>query len=163
MAKDAGGLPYVRLGLCYSDLTIGRRFRTIGRTVTEADIVNFINCTGTAEVLFLSLDFLARESDIKGRVAPDVLGYTFAEGSAMQATMPHTSFAFLGTDLKIEHPLFASDTIHVEVEAIEARLSQSRRGPVRTRNRVVGRTAPWLSPTRRCAWSGVLAPAEPEA
>ena len=55
----------------------------------------------------------------------------------MQATMQHTSFAFLGTDLKIEHPLLASDTIHVEVEVIEAQLSQSRRGPVRTRNRVV--------------------------
>jgi len=161
MAKDAVGLPYV--GLCCEDLTIRRRFRTIGRTVTEADIVNFINCIGTAEVLFMSLDFLARESDIKGRVAPGTLGYTFAKGRPMQATLPHTGFAFLGLDLKIEHPLFASDTIHVEVEAIEARLSQSRRGPVRTRNRVVGRTAPWLSPTRRCARSSVVAPAGPEA
>lgn len=165
MAKDAGGLPYVRLGLCYSDLTIGRRFRTIGRTVTEADIVNFINCTGTAEVLFMSLDFLARESDIKGRVAPDALGYTFAEGPAMQATMQHTSFAFLGTDLKIEHPLLASDTIHVEVEAIEARLSQSRPGAASCARATASsnRTAPSFSPTRRCAWSSVVAPAGPEA
>ncbi len=57
MGKDAVGLSYVGLGLCYEDLTIGRRFRTIGRTVTEADIANFINRTGTAEVLFMDLDF----------------------------------------------------------------------------------------------------------
>lgn len=161
MAKDAVRLLHV--DLCYEDLTIGRRVRTIGRTVTEADIVNFINYIGTAEVLFMSLDFLPRESDIKGRVAPGTLGYTFAKGRPMQATLPHTGFAFLGLDLKVEHPLFASDTIHVEVEVIEAQLSQSRHGPVRTRNRVVGRTAPWFSPTRGCAWSSVVAPAGPEA
>jgi hypothetical protein len=57
MVKDAVGPPYMRL--CCEDLTIGQRFRTIGRTVTEADIVNFINCTGTAEVLFMSLDFMS--------------------------------------------------------------------------------------------------------
>ena len=38
-----------------------------------------------------------------------------------------------------EAPLFAGDTLHVEVEVIEARLSKSRpgRGLVRTRNKVV--------------------------
>ena len=158
MAKDVDGLPYVGLALCYEELTIGRRFRTIGRTVTEADIVSVINRTGMAEVLFMNLDFLIRESDIKGRVAPGAFGHTFAGGSPMQATMQHTGFAFLGTDLKTENPLFASDPIHVEVEVIE-----SRRSPVRTRNRVVGRTTPWLSPTRRCAWSSVIAPVGPEA
>ena len=163
MANDAGGLPYVGLALCYKDLTIGRPFHTIGRTVTEADIVSVINRTGMAEVLFMNLDFLARESDVKGRVAPGALGHTSADGLPMQATMQHIGFAFLGTDLKIENPLFASDTIHVEVEVIEAQLSQSRRGPVRTRNHVVSRTAPWLSPRRRCAWPSVVAPAGPEA
>ncbi|SDB75103.1 MaoC family dehydratase [Belnapia rosea] len=139
MAKETGGLPYVGLGLYFEDLTMGRAFRTIGRTVTEADIVNFINTTGMAEVLFMNLDFLEKESDIRGRVAPGALGYTFAEGLLVQATMQHTGFAFLGMELKIENPLFAGDTIHVEVEVIEARLSQSRpgRGLVRTRNRVV--------------------------
>jgi acyl dehydratase len=42
----------------------------IGRTVTEADITNFVNCTGMVEVLFTNLDFLAHESDIKQRLAP---------------------------------------------------------------------------------------------
>jgi acyl dehydratase len=163
MAKDVGGLPDVGLALCYEELTIGRRFRTIGRTVTEADIVSVINRTGMAEVLFMNLDFLIRESDIKCRVAPGAFGHTFADGLPTQATMQHTGFASLDTDLKTENPLFVSDTIHVEVEVIEAQLSQSRRGPVRTRNRVVGRTAPWLSPTRGCAWSSVVAPAGPEA
>jgi acyl dehydratase len=42
-------------------------------------------------------------------------------------------------EMKIEGPVFAGDTVHVECEVIEARLSQSRpgRGLVRTRNRIV--------------------------
>lgn len=40
MVKDASGLLHLGLGICYEDLTIGRRFRNIGRRVTEADIVN---------------------------------------------------------------------------------------------------------------------------
>jgi acyl dehydratase len=129
----------VGLGLYFEDLPVGRTFRTIGRTVTEPDIVNFIGCTGLLEVLFTNLEFLQHESDIKGRPAPGALAYTFAEGLLAQATMQHTGYAFLHMELKIENPVFAGDTIHVEVEVIEARLSRSRpgRGLVRTRNRVV--------------------------
>ena len=42
----------VGLGLFFEDLPVGRQFKTIGRTVTEADITNFVNCTGMVEVLF---------------------------------------------------------------------------------------------------------------
>jgi acyl dehydratase len=56
----------VGLGLYFEDLPVGRRFRTIGRTVTEADITNFVNCTGMVEVLFTNTEFLADESDLKG-------------------------------------------------------------------------------------------------
>ena len=50
----------VGLGFCFEDLPVGRQFKTIGRTVTEADITNFVNCTGMVEVLFTNLEFLAR-------------------------------------------------------------------------------------------------------
>jgi acyl dehydratase len=129
----------IGLGLFFEDLPTGRTFQTIGRTITETDIVNFVNTTGMVEVLFTNLEFLGKESDIKGRVAPGALAYCIAEGLLVQATMQHTGYAFLGMELKIEKPVFAGDTIHVECEVIEARLSKSRpgRGLVRTRNRVV--------------------------
>jgi len=85
----------VGLGFCFEDLPLGRQFKTIGRTVTEADITNFVNCTGMVEVLFTNLEFLAHESDIKQRLAPAALVYAFAEGLLVQSTMQHTGFAFL--------------------------------------------------------------------
>lgn len=129
----------VGLGLFYEDLPLGRKFKTVGRSITETDIVNFVNCTGMTEVLFTNLEFLKGESDIKGRPAPGALVYCFAEGLLMQATMQHTGFAFLNMQLDIKGPVVAGDTIHVECEVIEARRSKNRRnrGLVRTRNIVV--------------------------
>ncbi|MBI3516265.1 MAG: MaoC family dehydratase N-terminal domain-containing protein [Proteobacteria bacterium] len=127
------------LGLHFEDLPVGRQFQTIGRTITEADIVAFVNCTGMVEVLFTDAEFLRTQSDIKGRVAPGALGYCIAEGLLVQATMQHTGYAFLNMELNIEAPIFAGDTIHVECEVIEARQSKTRpgRGLVRTRNKIV--------------------------
>jgi len=129
----------VGLGIHCEDLPVGRQFKTIGRTVTEADIVNFVNCTGMVEVLFTNVEFLKHESDIKGRLAPAALVFTFAEGLLVQATMQHTGYAFLNMEFNVEGPVFAGDTIHVECEVIESRLTRSKpgRGLVRTRNRVV--------------------------
>jgi acyl dehydratase len=127
------------IGLHFEDLTMGRQFRTIGRTVTEADIVNFINTTGMTEVLFTNLDFLKNEAGFEGRLSPGALVFCLAEGLLAQSTMQGTGFAFLGMQFDIKGPTFAGDTIHVECEVMEARLSESRpgRGIVRTRNRVM--------------------------
>jgi acyl dehydratase len=129
----------VGLGFCFEDLPIGRTFRTIGRTVTEADITGFVNCTGMVEVLFTNLEFLRAESDIKQRPAPAALTYCFAEGLLVQSTMQHTGLAFLHMELDVKAPVFAGDTIHVECEVVEARLTRNRpgRGLVRTFNKVV--------------------------
>lgn len=129
----------VGLGFYFDDFAVGRQFKTVGRTVTETDIVNFINTIGMTEVLFTNIEFLKHETDIKGRLAPGSLVYCFAEGLLVQATLQKTGYAFLHMELNVKGPTFAGDTIHVECEVIEARLSNSLpgRGLVRTRNRVV--------------------------
>ena len=58
----------VGLGFYFEDLPVGRQFKTIGRTITDADITNFINATGIVESMFTDLEFLKTDSDIKGRV-----------------------------------------------------------------------------------------------
>jgi acyl dehydratase len=132
------GYELLGLGIHFEDLPVGRRFRTIGRTLTEADLVNFIGVTGLTEVLFSNVEFLREESDIKQRVVPAAMVYSFAEGLLTHATMQHTGFAFLHMELDVKAPTFAGDTIHVECEVTEARRSASRpnRGLVRSFNKV---------------------------
>lgn len=129
----------VGLGFCFEDLPLGRQFKTVGRTVTETDIINFVNTTGMVEVLFTNYEFLKQDSHIKGRVSPGALVYCLAEGLLTQATMQGTGLAFLNMQFEVKAPVFAGDTIHVECEVIESRRSKSQptRGLVRTRNRVI--------------------------
>lgn len=129
----------VGLGIHFEDLPVGRKFKTVGRTVTEADLVNFISCIGMLEVLFTNVEFLREESAIKGRVVPGSMVFGFAEGLLTQSTMQGVGFAFLNMELDVKGPTFVGDTIHVRCEVIESRPSKNRPGTglVRTRNEVV--------------------------
>ena len=128
----------VGLGFCFEDLPLGRQFKTVGRTVTEADIVGFIDKIGMTEVLFTNLDFLRNVAGFEGRLAPGSMVFCFAEGLLAQATMQGTGLAFLGMQLDIKGPTFAGDTIHVECEVTEHRpASKGERGLVRFANKVV--------------------------
>ncbi len=128
----------VGLGFYFEDLPVGRQFKTIGRTITDADITNFINATGMVESMFTDIEFLKTDSDIKGRVSPGALVYTFAEGLLVQSTMQHTGFAFLNMELDIKAPTFSADNIHVECEFVEARLtSRPGRGLVRKKKHII--------------------------
>lgn len=128
-------LPVVGRGYCYEDLKIGFRFRTHRRTLTEADLAAFINLTWLTEELFAVADDGGRA--IKGRPVPGALVYAFAEGLLLPA-MQHTGLAFLNATLDVKGPTVVGDTIHVEVEISEMRLtSKGDRGLVRSANRVL--------------------------
>ena len=128
-------LPVVGRGFCYEDLKVGFRFRTHRRTIAESDVSSFVNLTWLTEELFVVDDDTQRA--IKGRAVPGALVYSFAEGLLLP-TMQDTGLAFLGATLDIKGPTVVGDTIHVESEVLEARLtSKGDRGLVRFANQVV--------------------------
>jgi acyl dehydratase len=139
-------------GMYWQDMTVGERYQTFGRTITETDIVNFISVTGMLELLFTNEVYRQTESAIKGRLSPGALVFSIAEGLVIAATIQGTGMAFLGMELEIKAPTMAGDTVHVEIEVIEQRAtSKGGRGLVRTRNSVVnqrGETVMIYTPLR---------------
>ena len=122
-------------GYGYEDLKVGFRFRTHRRTIAESDLANFVNLTWLSEELFAVADDSQRA--IKGRAVPGALVYSFAEGLLLPS-MQDTGLAFLNATLDVKAPTVIGDTIHVEVEVTESRLtSKGDRGLVRFNNRVV--------------------------
>jgi len=122
-------------GYGYEDLKVGFRFRTHRRTIAESDLANFVNLTWLSEELFAVADDSQRA--IKGRAVPGALVYSFAEGLLLPS-MQDTGLAFLNATLDVKAPTVIGDTIHVEVEVTEARLtSRGDRGLVRFNNKVV--------------------------
>ncbi|HYL90677.1 MAG TPA: acyl dehydratase [Burkholderiales bacterium] len=128
-------LPIVGRGFCFEDVRVGFRFRTHRRTITEADLSNFVNLSWLTEELFAVEDDSKRA--IKGRAVPAALVYSFAEGLLLP-TMQDTGLAFLNATLDVKGPTLIGDTIHVEAEVTEARpTSKGDRGLVRFANKVV--------------------------
>jgi acyl dehydratase len=128
----------VGIGFYWNDLKVGDQFRTLNRTITDADIVQFIGVTGMVETLFTDLSFSTDHGVIKGRVVPAALSYTIIEGLLCQATMQTTGLALLEVEKKVLKPVFAGDTVHAEVEVIAARpTSKGNRGIVTTINNIV--------------------------
>src|SRR5256885_14515937 len=118
MAVEA--LPVVGRGFSFEDLRVGFRFRTHRRTISEADLAQFVNVTWLTEELFTVADDAGRA--IKGRAVPAALVYAFAEGLLLP-TMQDTGLAFLNATLDVQAPTIVGDTIHVEAQVTEHRLT----------------------------------------
>jgi len=132
-------VPLVGRGFCFEDLKIGFRFRTHRRSLAEADLASFVNLTWLTEELFTVVEDEADDAAraIKGRAVPGALVYAFAEGLLLP-TMQDTGLAFLNATLEVRAPTRVGDTIHVESEVIEHRLtSKGDRGLVRFANKVI--------------------------
>lgn len=113
----------------YEDFTPGQVTRTMGRTVTETDIVNFVTSAGIFEETFINADFARTQTLFKARVAPGFLALVLAEGLYVLTGHTHHGRALLGLDeLRLTAPVTAGDTIHAEIIVLEARSSQSRPG-----------------------------------
>jgi len=153
MTSRIDDIPTLGLGLRFEDTPVGFRFKTIGRTITETDVTNFVSVTGMLEVLFTNLEYLREESLFEGRrLVPGALVYSLAEGLLMQSVVQGTGLAFLGMELKVEAPTFAGDTIHVVCKVTESRATSCPgRGIVKTQNTVVnqrGETVMVYTPAR---------------
>jgi acyl dehydratase len=133
MEKD---VKLLGMGPFWDDLSVGDRFRSAGRTLTETDLVNFVNLSWLTEELFTNTED-RKSMAIEGRVVPAALVYACAEGLLLPM-IQGTGLAFLNATLDVKGPTFVGDTIHVECEVREVReTSKDNRGLVRTENQVI--------------------------
>lgn len=130
----------IGIGFYWNELSVGDRFRTLNRTVTEPDIVAFIGATGMVETIFTDLTFgeAGGGGVLKGRAVPAACTYAIVEGLLCQAAMQTTGLALLEVEKKVLAPVFAGDTVHAEVEVAAVRpTSKGNRGIVTTTNDVL--------------------------
>ena len=126
-------------GLTFEQHRVGDVHHTLARTVSQTDIVNFVNQCGFTEPLFLDMEYVKRESLFGRRAAPGALTFALSEGLVMQTGLIHgTGLAWLGGELRVVSPVLEDDTIRVEVEVSDKRETKKPdRGIVTYRHRVL--------------------------
>ena len=119
------------LSLYYEDFTVGVEHVTRGRTITEADVVNFAGLSGDFVELHIN-DEYARQSPFGKRIAHGLLTLSISSGLMVQMNLvTDTVLAFYGIDkLRFVKPVFIGDTIRVRKAVIDAMAKGSEMGVV---------------------------------
>ena len=110
------------LGRYFEDFTEGEVLTTLGRTVTEADIVNFCGFSGDFNPLHTDKEFAA-DSPFKGRIAHGMCGMAIASGLMVRLNiLEGTILAFFGIEnWRFKAPIMIGDTIHCEISVVETK------------------------------------------
>ncbi|MFN7993482.1 MAG: MaoC/PaaZ C-terminal domain-containing protein [Bryobacteraceae bacterium] len=115
----------------YEDFAAGSVFESRGRTVTEADIVNFAGLSGDFVELHTNEEY-ARQSPFGRRIAHGALIFSISTGLMTQMNLINeTVLAFYGMDkLRFTAPVFIGDTVRVVKSVVEMREKDAERGVV---------------------------------
>ena len=111
--------PEAPRGLYFEDFEIGVTMRTRGRTITEADLVQFAALTGDFNPMHTDAEY-CKQSFMGQRVAHGMLTLSYAIGQAYQlGILERRTLGFRGLDMKFSSPVYIGDTIHAELKVTE--------------------------------------------
>jgi 3-hydroxybutyryl-CoA dehydratase len=115
----------------FEDYTIEEVRMSRGRTITEADIVNFAGLSGDFVELHMNEEY-ARKGPFARRIAHGALIFSISTGLMVQMTPNQEAIvAFRGVDqLRFVAPVFIGDTIHVTKKTMEKHSNDGVRGLV---------------------------------
>ena len=109
-------------GLYFEEFELGKQIITPGRTITEADIVNFAGISGDFNSIHTDAAYSAA-SYFQQRVAHGLLVLSIASGLGVRTGfMEGTVLAWREiNEWRFSQPVFIGDTVHVELKVKETK------------------------------------------
>lgn len=123
--------------LYFDDVEVGQFWDSLGRTLTEADIVNFAGISGDFNPIHMDHEF-ARTTAFRKPIAHGLLVFSIASGLAQFAPPMRVLAVIEVRQWTFKAPVFAGDTVHVRsmVKEKEVR-ARGRRGVVAWKREVL--------------------------
>jgi 3-hydroxybutyryl-CoA dehydratase len=130
-------MSFTALHLYFEDVAVGQEWESLGRTVTEADIVNFAGLSGDFNPIHLDHEF-AKTTLFRQPIAHGLLVFSMASGLGTNSP-PMRTLAFLCIrDWQFKAPVFIGDTICVRTKVREKELrARGRRGVITWERQIV--------------------------
>jgi acyl dehydratase len=112
--------------ISYDDIKVGRRFASLRRTITEADIVNFAGLSGDFNPLHTDEEWVREHTPFEGRIAHGLLSTSIASGLQSEYAYDWDIVAYLECSRRFQAPVYPGDTLQARYEVVEMRTSASR-------------------------------------
>lgn len=115
----------------FEDFDIGDSCVTGGRTITETDIVNYVQVCGLYEQMFINDEHLDQSDTFDRKFAPGELTLSFALGNVARSGFLDSDVVLAGLEVDFLEPVYVGDTIRVESTVVDKRqTSTDERGIV---------------------------------
>jgi acyl dehydratase len=123
--------------LYFDDVQVGQEWLSLGRTVTETDLVNFAGLSGDFNPIHIDHEF-AKTTPFRRPIAHGLLVFSVSTGLAINTPMMRT-LAFVSIrDWQFKEPVFIGDTLHVRTTVVEKQVSgRGRRGIVTWKRQII--------------------------
>jgi 3-hydroxybutyryl-CoA dehydratase len=115
-------LPSSPRGMYFEEFEPGQRLTTVGRTITESDIVTFAGLSGDFNQIHTDAVY-SQSSPAGQRVAHGLLILSIASGLTVQTGLMEGTVVYFReiSEWKFIKPVFIGDTVHVEIEVLETK------------------------------------------
>lgn len=135
--QDELVMAFTEYHLYFDDVAVGQCWTSPGRTLTEADIVNFAGLSGDFNPMHINHEY-AKATPFRRPIAHGLLGLAISSGISLYSP-PMRTLAFLGIkEWQFLNPIFIGDTLSGTSTVIEKEArSRGRRGIITWKRQLV--------------------------
>jgi acyl dehydratase len=130
-------MAYTDYHLYFEDVELDQEWESAGRTITEADIVNFAGLSGDFNPIHMDHEF-ARSTPFRKPIAHGLLVLSIGSGLGLHSP-PMRTLAFLGMkEWQFTGPVYIGDTIRLRAKVLaKEERARGRRGAITWRRQIV--------------------------
>jgi acyl dehydratase len=123
--------------LYFDDVEVGQQWESLGRTITETDIVNFAGISGDFNPIHMDHEF-AKTTAFRRPIAHGLLVFSAASGLGLYSP-PMRTLAFLRVnEWLFKGPIFVGDTIRVRGAVLSKEVrARGRRGEITWQRQII--------------------------
>ncbi len=114
-------MAFTPMHLYFDDVAVGQQWQSLGRTITEADIVNFAGLSGDFNPIHLDHEF-ASSTLFRRPIAHGLLVQAVGSGLGLFSPPMRTLAILTIQEWNFREPVFIGDTIHVRSQVLSKEL-----------------------------------------